>query len=220
VDFPLDIASYTQLMQSIISETDVSPSSYTLTITANIHTTADSPYGPIDETFSPTMAGTITGGVLTWNQDLTDSKAGAIDHTTTVANKSFGLSSSSAETLFGILSFIFLLCLLGSIMLYYRCRGPRPSSYDLEIDKIRKKYGARISESTSKSYVEKQEPVLMNSIEDLIKISDELGKPIVHESGVNSGAQSYYVIDGNTKYEYSFSKSEGQAGEAKGTDGS
>ena len=74
--------------------------------------------------------------------------------------------------------------------------------------------------SISNSEIESQEQVSMNSIDDLIKISDELGKPVVHRSGGRSGdAESYYVIDGNTKYEYSFSKSEGQAGETEGTVG-
>lgn len=213
-DFPVDIASYAQLIQSIDVETGAAPSSYTLTITANIHTTADTAYGPIDETFSPTMTGTIANGVLTWNQDLTDSKAGAITRTNTVANKSFGLSIPAAETLFGILSFIFIFCLVFLIMLYSKNRGPGPSSYDREIEKIRKKYGPRIAESISNSEIESQEQVSMNSIDDLIKISDELGKPVVHRSGGPSGdVESYYVIDGSTKYEYSFSKSEGQVGE-------
>jgi hypothetical protein len=221
MDLPLDIASYMQLIQSINSETGSAPTSYTLTITANIHTTGDSSYGPIDETFSPTMNGTITSGVLTWNQNLTDSKAGAISQTNTVANKSFGLSIPAAETLFGILSFIFFLCLVFLIMFYSKNRAPGPSSYDREIEKIHKKYGTRIAESISNSENESQEQVSMNSIDDLVKISDELGKPVVHRSGGPSGdVESYYVIDGNTKYEYSFSKSEGQAGETEGTEGS
>jgi hypothetical protein len=221
VDLPLDIASYMQLIQSINSETGTASTSYTLTVTANIHTTGASSYGPIDETFSPTMTGTITSGVLTWNQNLTDSKAGVIDQTASVANKSFGLSITAAETLFGILSFIFILCLVFLVMLYSKNRGPEPSSYDREIEKIHKKYGTRIAESINNSEIESQEQVSMNSIEDLIKISDELGKPVVHRSGGTSGdVESYYVIDGNTKYEYSFSKSEGQAGETEGTESS
>jgi len=44
----------------------------------------------------------------------------------------------------------------------------------------------------------------MNSMEDLIKIADELGKPVVHQSaGAVWKVQSYYVIDGNTRYQYS-----------------
>jgi hypothetical protein len=44
----------------------------------------------------------------------------------------------------------------------------------------------------------------MNSMEDLIKIADELGKPIVHQSaGPTWEVQSYYVIDGSTRYQYS-----------------
>jgi len=221
VDFPLDIASYAALMQSINSEIGTAPTSYTLTVTANIHTTAKTAYGPIDETFSPTMTGTITGGVLTWNQNLTDSKGGTINQTNIVANKSFGLSIPAAETIFGILSFIFILCLVFLVMLYSKNRGPEPSSYDRKIEKIRKKYGTRIAESINNSEIESQEQVSMNSIDDLIKISDELGKPVVHRSGGPSGdVESYYVIDGNTKYEYSFSKSEGQAGETEDTEGS
>ena len=61
----------------------------------------------------------------------------------------------------------------------------------------------------------------MHSIEDLVKISDELGKPIVHQSGGSSGdIQSYYVIDGDTNYKYSFSKGEDESGEADVTNNS
>jgi hypothetical protein len=95
------------------------------------------------------------------------------------------------------------------IMLYSKNRGMGPSSFEREIEKIRKKYGTRIAESISNSEIEGEMPVSMNSMEDLIKISDELGKPIVHQSGGSLGdVESYYVIDGNTKYEYSFSKGE------------
>jgi len=209
VNFPIDVASYTQLVKSIITETGVNADSYNLTITANIHTTGDTAFGPINETFSPTMSGTIKNNVLVWDKELTTSKTGAISQTNNVGTKSFGLSIPAAEIFFGILSFIFLLCLLGMIMLYSKNRGMGPSSFEREIEKIRKKYGTRIAESISNSEIEGEMPVSMNSMEDLIKISDELGKPIVHQSGGSLGdVESYYVIDGNTKYEYSFSKGE------------
>jgi hypothetical protein len=44
-------------------------------------------------------------------------------------------------------------------------------------------------------------------MEDLIKVADELGKPVVHQSGGSlKDVQSYYVIDGYTRYEYSLPK--------------
>jgi hypothetical protein len=221
VNFPIDVANYAQLVKSIITETGVNTDSYNLTITANIHTTGDTVSGPINETFSPTMSGTIKSNVLVWDKDLTNSKAGGITQTNNVDNKSFGLSIPAAEILFGILSFIFLLCLLGLVILYSKNRGTGPSGFEREKQKIQKKYGTRIAESFSNTEIENQVPVYMHSIEDLVKVSDELGKPIVHQSGGSSGdVESYYVIDGNTKYEYSFSKGEGQAGETEGADGS
>ena len=46
----------------------------------------------------------------------------------------------------------------------------------------------------------------MNSIEDLMKIADELGKPVIHQSAEISGdTHIYYVIDGNTRYLYTLS---------------
>jgi Family of unknown function (DUF5305) len=207
--FPLDIASYTQLMQSINSETKVSPQSYSLTVTANIHTTGETQFGPIDEIFSPTMSGTITGNVLSWNQHLTDNNAGAISQTSIVGNpnKYFGLSVSTTKTTFVILTCFLAFILFSLMALYFVHRGPAPSDFDREVKKIQKRYGARMAESTGDSFIEFQESMPMNSIEDLIKIADEMGKPVVHQSGGTSGdIQSYYVIDGNTRYRYSLSR--------------
>jgi hypothetical protein len=206
VDFPLDIASYTQLMQSINSETGTTPSSYNLTVTANIHTTGDSSFGPIDETFNPTMNGTITGNILTWDKDLTGSKTGAINQTATINNPSkyLGLSVSAAKMVFVILATLFFFLFVGLAVLYFGSRRPNHSAYDREVQKIQKRYGARIAESLGNYFIDDGKPVPMNSIDDLIKVADELGRPLVHQSAGASGeVQLYYVIDGETRYQYS-----------------
>jgi len=223
LNFPIDLSSYMQLLGSIRSETGVSPDNYNLTITANIHTTGETASGPIDETFNPTMKGMIKGNVLTWDKDLADSKSGAITQTTIVANpnKYLGLSLPAAKILFVILSCVLALILLGAIVVYFRYHGSLLSNFDREAQRIQKKYGTRIAESFSSREIENGEPVYMHSIEDLVKISDELGKPIVHQSGGSSGdIQSYYVIDGDTNYKYSFSKGEDESGEADVTNNS
>jgi hypothetical protein len=156
LDFPIDIASCTQLLQSINSETGVSSQSYNLTLTANIHTTGETQYGPIDETFSPTMTGAITGNVLTWDKNLTDSKAGAINRTTTVdnPNKYLGLSISAAETLFVILSCIFIIFFIVLTVFYLGHRSRTISTPNREVQNIQKRYGARVAESTGDSFIE------------------------------------------------------------------
>ena len=205
--FPIDIPYYTSLIQSINSETGASPASYTLTITVNIHATGETSFGPIDETFSPTLNGTITGNILNWAQNLTGSKTGAINRTTTVDNKFLGLAVPTALIIFSILSIIFMILLAVTAMSYSKFRKQAVSSFDRQIQKIQKSYGSRIAESIGDSSVNDKNPVPLNSIEDLMKIADELGKPVVHQSeGPSGDVQLYYVIDGNTRYQYSLSR--------------
>ena len=205
--FPIDIPYYTSLIQAINSETGASPASYTLTITVNIHATGETSFGPIDETFSPTLNGTITGNVLSWAQNLTGSKTGAINRTTTIDNKFLGLAVPTALIIFSILSIIFMILLAVTAMSYSKFRKQAVSSFDRQIQKIQKSYGSRIAESIGDSSVNDKNPVPLNSIEDLMKIADELGKPVVHQSeGPSGDVQLYYVIDGNTRYQYSLSR--------------
>jgi hypothetical protein len=206
LDFPVDITGYTTLLNAIRTETGVSADSYNLTVTATIHTTGTTSFGPIDETFSPAMKGTIKNNVLTWDKDLIARAAGALKSTTTVDNPKtyLGLSVAAAKAIFSILSFIFMCALCGLITIYVRHHGSAPSSFDREVQKIRKKYGARIAESVGLANTQDGKTVSLNSIEDLMKIADELGKPVVHQSGdLSQGVESHYVIDGDTRYQYS-----------------
>ena len=62
-------------------------------------------------------------------------------------------------------------------------------------------------ESSDDAPAADKNPVGMNSIGDLMKIADELGKPVVHQStGPSADFHLYYVIDGNTRYQYSVFK--------------
>jgi hypothetical protein len=203
LDFPVDIPGYTLLMQAINSETGATPPSYNLTVTINIHTTGQTAYGPIDETFSPALKGTIANNIITWAPVLTDSKTGVISQTTTSGNKYLGVSVPAARGILGIFSIAFLLLFSLKAVSYSRRRGIESSDFARETQKIQKRYGTRIAESVGNTLVSEKNPVSMNSIEDLMKIADELGKPVVHQSGGAPGeTQSYYVIDGNTCYQY------------------
>jgi len=207
LDFPIDIAGYDSLIKAINSETGAAPASYNLTVIVNIHVTGDTSYGPIDETFSPVLSGTITGNVLNWAPTLTDSKSGAINHITTTTNKFFGLSVRAARVICSLLSVIFLIFLAALVLSYFKSRGHGSSVFDRKFQQIQKSYGTRIAESKGNQLVGDKNPIPMNSIEDLMKIADELGKPVIHQSEELSGdIHIYYVIDGNTRYQYALSR--------------
>ena len=205
LNFPVDISGYTQLIESIRSETGVSPESYNLTVTANIHNTGETPFGPFNETFSPAMKGIIKDNVLQWNNDLNASATGGINLTTTVdnPNKFLGLPVSTAKILLVILSSFFVILTIGLVVAYMSYSKRDYSDLDREARKIQKKYGARIAKSISNVSSNNEKLVYLDSIEDLIKVADELDKPVVCQpTGPLGGLQSYFVIDGYTRYEY------------------
>jgi len=207
LDFPIDIAGYNALIQAINSETGAAPTSYSLTVTANIHVTGDTAYGPIDDTFAPALAGTITGNVLDWSQNLSTGKTGAITRTTLIDNKFIGLAVPAAIIIFSLLGLVFLVLLIILAVTWNKHHESGFSIFNREIQQIHKNYGARIAESSDDAPTADKNPVGMNSIGDLMKIADELGKPVVHQStGPSADFHLYYVIDGNTRYQYSVFK--------------
>ncbi|GAI54318.1 unnamed protein product, partial [marine sediment metagenome] len=74
VSFPLDINHFTEMLEAIRSETGVPAESYNLTIKADVHTTAQTDFGPIDEVFSQTLSSALGKGTLEWNEELIQSK--------------------------------------------------------------------------------------------------------------------------------------------------
>lgn len=74
----VDLASYNDLIETVRNETGVSADSYTLNITAIVRVKATSASGPIDETFTQVMKGTISRNVLTWDKTLSATAPGSI----------------------------------------------------------------------------------------------------------------------------------------------
>ena len=101
-----------------------------LRLAKNIYNGATELDQRVDELLSPTLNGTITGNVLNWAQNLTDSKNGAINQTTTVDNKYLGLAIRTALIIFSLLSVIFMILLVATAAYYSKFRKQAVSSFD------------------------------------------------------------------------------------------
>jgi len=222
VSFPVDIDHFTKLLEAIREETEVAAEEYNLTIKADVHTMAETDFGPIDEVFSQTLSSALGQGTLEWNEELRESKPGSITKTEIIPNpnKYLGLSVDRLRMLTLILGGIFLVLLVTSLVFYNRFKLPEPSLIEKEVLQAEKKYGDRIAEATSQTPMEGGWIVSLDSMEDLIKLADELGKPVIHQPPSASEKQhAYYVFDGATRYQYVFSKRSkerrGNAGKTK-----
>lgn len=201
VSFPLDLVGYLEQLEAIRAETGTSGAACMVTVTADVHTVAETQFGLIDETFSQAMKGTPKGNVLEWDQELAQSKPGSIKTSMMIPNPNSHLGLSVAEarnlsaTMVGILS-LFLL-FLGAM--YVRFKPPELTRFPKEVLQAKKTCREIIAEAT----IEDEKTIAMGSMRDLIKVANELGKPIVHQApGASDETDSYYVIDGVIRYRY------------------
>jgi len=77
------------------------------------------------------------------------------------------------------------------------------TSYEKEVSKIMKKYGDWIAQIHQQPNVIDIQRISTVSIEDLVKLSEELGKPILHFISADKPSKhTFYVIDGSIVYEF------------------
>ena len=203
ITFPLDINQILEMLEAIRSETEVFAESYNLTITADVHTVAETEFGPLNETFSQTMSSTLGEGTLEWSEELVSTKSGSIEASRMIPNKLVGVSVSGARILFPALTAIFLGFSLYLLILHMKSKPVKLPYIEKEALRVRKKYGGRMAEATSQTPLKGEKIIFLGSMEDLIKVADELDKPIIHQPPRTSKERhAYYVFDGTTRYQY------------------
>lgn len=205
ISFPLDLNRLAELASTIGWETGVSASPPRLTIKADVHTVAQTDSGQIDEVFSQTMKSTLGGDLLEWDKELAKTQPGSIGEKGPIPNPNryLGLSVSEARTASAAVAGLFSLFFLFSVVLYIMSRPAAPPQIEREVLRARKMYGERMAEATSQTPIEGEKTISLGSMEDLITVADELGKPIIHQApSTPQEGHAYYVFDGATRYQY------------------
>lgn len=205
VDFPIDIVYLNELLNAIRAETDTPGEAYNLIIEAFVHVTAQSEFGPIDETFTQTLSTELGGGTLIWNEELQMTQEGAITTTRIIPNPNryIGLSAGGLKTTSLILGLIFLAIFITSLVFYQKTKPAELPLFEKEALAVGKKYADRIAQASSQTPVASEKIISLDSIEDLVKVADELGKPIMHQPPTTLAKQhTYYIIDGASQYQY------------------
>ena len=116
-----------------------------------------------------------------------------------ISTKLRGFSVAEARILSTALAGIFFLCFVASMVLYVRSRPGELPWIEKEVARAKKKYGEIIAEAK----IQGGKTVSVDSVQDLIRIASELGKPVIHQSPTGSGEpHAYYIFDGATRYQY------------------
>ena len=122
-------------------------------------------------------------------------------------NRYLGLSVDGVKTTSLILGIIFLLIFISSLVFYNKTKPPELLLFEKTALAVGKKYADRIAEASSQTPLDEERIITLGSIEDLVKVADELGKPIMHQPPTATDKRHiYYVIDGISQYQYIITK--------------
>ena len=218
VDFSTELFITTpwfeELKAVIDAETGTSSSTYNLRVKPEIHTVAETDVGTINESLVPELVMSFKYGGEEGDQivmsDLENDIPGAIQRTETIHNGDvltyrliFYVASAAA--------FVGLIC---TAWIFMKTRPKRPEK---KVEKIIEPFKEAVVEVAEEpSYKEQRATVAMKSLEDLVFLAEGLGKPVLYfrkPPRIPSAEQThtFYVLDGATRYEYSF-KLSGESG--------
>jgi hypothetical protein len=196
MSFPIDIEYYTTVIDAIGEETGTRGSSYTITIKASVHTSALTDVGAINDTYSQTLAVNLESNTLTFGKELSGSKSGSIDGAETSD------APEAASRTPWIIGLVIALLALG----YFgwsqaQLRVAPVSAGEAEAARARKKYRQMMVEVGELPEIKPSETVVpLNSVDDLMRIADDLAKPVLHQEA--EGTHTYCVIDSGARYLY------------------
>lgn len=175
----LPFSEYVALANSIRETTGFTPQKLNLRVNYNVNLVADTPEGVIEETATPELIVPLSGNVFTVGGSLEDSRTGGIPATRQEPVPYF----EEARTGFALLSSLLVLFLLIFIQVTVG-REERNNFIKKKLSRILKQHQDRIVKCAEAIPSPGQGNILeVASFDDLLKIADELGKPIFYQSG-------------------------------------
>ena len=195
----INYTHYNDIVTHYNDETGVNANDPTLLIKCNINTHLTFPTNTTIESFSPTLTIPLEQNIIEITGDLYQNKPGIIQQTTTYTRQDV----IDQRTIWLITTFLtaFLLALL----YIFTQSIPQPTTtHEKQIAKLNKKYGEWIIHTQNPPNTLNKKTIHINSMEDLTKISEDIGKPILHyELNTPKSPQDiYYLIDNDVQYEY------------------
>jgi len=193
----INITQVRELISEIEKETNTRASNYNLNVTVDIHVEGEIMGDRIAENFTPTMTITFTREKLiieglnhTQPKIVTQTESETLQENINLKYMSCAaLAASSATTAWAA---------------YYYMGKPKT------ITDIMRKYKELIVESEPSTETSRRTTIIVKSIEDLKKISQQTLKPIMHETTKKGKVKqhTFYILDADIKYELTLEEPE------------
>lgn len=192
-DIPLKLADYDYLVKSINEVIKVNTNSK-LTVSMNVEFKGDTDKGLIEEKISPSVTIPLNTNLFNISKGEIQDKPGAIEETKQVSvpvNKNKVIVFSVLVG-FSIISMLFLI---------YYTLGIVKDPFYKQLDYIFKKHGSRLVALNGEIPYEPEKQNKVKTIDDLVRIADEIGKPIMYKHSPNAEEITLFcVFDNNCSY--------------------
>lgn len=194
--FSFNLESYEKFLEGVNEQLGVVAREPIVTIGARINVVAETADGQASGELIPSMVIPLGAGEFEITGTMSPRDGGALTKATLVPNP--GLKGRRTKAVF----FSGVLLLLGvTFVLLTEVREPAAAS---SVDNFWRKYGDRLVKAGS-DFMVPDDLILISlcSIEDLIKVADEAGKPIIYQNRCFSqSTPACFVIDGLTAYKH------------------
>jgi len=198
IDFPIDVTYYDSVVSEIDNQLGIKSNNPTLNLKCNIIISSITSKDIINESFSPSTTVSLGKNTLDFENNLAQSKKGAL----TEERQGFSQNVIDKRNVWTIYSVI----LIPILFVFILATKNDTRKYDIEksLNKINKKYEKWIIEAEKIPIVNTIKTISVKSIDDLIKTSVEIGKPVIHYQSQSNPTEShvFYIIDESITYEY------------------
>jgi hypothetical protein len=197
--YKLNISHYEEIYDEIEEELEINSREPYLIINSSINLLLKSEEGEISDYFNPILRLPIEERVINISENLSQSKTESFEEIIEIPLSDEEIANErntylNISILFIIILVLFIILTKNQIFI--------PTKHEKQIKKILKKYKEWIIEidelpkKTSKTNI-----IKTKSIEDLIKTSEELGKPVIYHHSMKEQKHYFYVLDDTTTYE-------------------
>ncbi len=191
--FAIDLESYNQFLKSVNEELGVNAREPRLVIRADIDLEARSAAGRVAEKLAPTMEIPLTSGEFRIVGNLTPQKSAALTRTVQIPDPD--AQERRIKACIPPVALFLLLVVFSLVTAGRSSAGP-----DL-VEVVWRQHGDRMVRAGDDfSLPEDLITVSLSSLEDLVKVADEAGKPLIYQEGAPPHKFTCYVIDGLTVY--------------------
>ena len=194
--FALDAPLLFAMIEASDREHQVTADTNELSITATVHTFAETAFGPIEKKLQYPLTIAFRGSAVSFPEIEPRELASTIQETITKENPSASAARTGASGLAGLVAVALAFVGYG----YIEARRQKMTELELEAYLAKRKYREMLVDVDTLPEVKDGVLVRLASIEELAKGAEALLKPILHVAAPDRHV--YFVIDGNTMYRY------------------